>query len=42
MHTPIRPLALAVGRTLAMLGLASLLILWLLPAAMAAQAAAAT
>lgn len=38
----IRPLAWAIGRTLVLVGLAALLILWLLPAAMAAQAATAT
>ena len=42
MQTQIRPLAWALGRSLALVGLAALLILVLLPAAMAAQAATAT
>jgi len=42
MQTHLRPLALTVARSLAMVGLAALLILVLLPAAVAAQAAIAT
>jgi hypothetical protein len=42
MRSPLRPLAWAVGRSLLMVGLAALLILVLLPAAIAAQAATAT
>jgi hypothetical protein len=41
MQLPIRPLASSLARSVAMVGLAALLILWLLPAAVAAQAAAA-
>jgi hypothetical protein len=39
MQTQLRPLAIAVGRHLAMVAVAALLILVLLPAAIAAQAA---
>jgi hypothetical protein len=42
MQMQIRPLAATIGRSLAMVGVAALLILVLFPAAMAAQAAAAT
>jgi hypothetical protein len=42
MQSPLRTLALALGRSLLMVGLAALLILVLLPAAIAAQAATAT
>jgi len=42
MQTHLRSLALTVARSLAMVGLAALLILVLLPAAVAAQAAIAT
>jgi hypothetical protein len=41
MQTPLRPIAWTVARSLAMVGLAVLLILVLLPAAIAAQAAVA-
>jgi hypothetical protein len=42
MQTMLRPLAMSVARTLVLVGLASLLILVLLPAAIAAQAATAS
>jgi hypothetical protein len=42
MQTMLRPIAVSVVRTLALVGLAFLLILVLLPAAIAAQAATAT
>ncbi len=42
MQTMFRPIAASVARTLVLVGLASLLILVLLPAAIAAQAATAT
>lgn len=41
MQTPYRPIALSLARSLAMVGLAMLFILVLLPAAVAAQAAIA-
>jgi hypothetical protein len=41
MQTPLRPIAWTVARSLVMVGLAALLILVLLPAAVAAQAAVA-
>jgi hypothetical protein len=39
MHTPLRPIAFAAAKSLAMVALAMLLILVLLPAALSAQAA---
>jgi hypothetical protein len=42
MQTMLRPIAVHLARTAVLVGLASLLILWLLPAAIAAQAATAS
>jgi hypothetical protein len=42
MQTMLRPIAATVARTLVLVGIASLLILVLLPAAIAAQAASAS